>query len=65
MGEQEFLGGAEGVVLTNAADMALVVCVSHDGAVDISCHVDNATAAAALRQVADYIENRPEGGPRG
>ncbi len=51
--DPRFLGGEKGMVVTDARDQALVVCVSRDGVVDANAHVPKDEAARILRQIAD------------
>ena len=53
--DPRFLGG-ETAVLTNAADMAFVVCVDWNGAVDMTANIDKPQMATLLRRIADTLD---------
>jgi len=63
--DPRFLGGAEGIVLTSAADMAFVVAVGWDGACDMQANVDKPTMARTLRMIADQIDPPTSPSPAG
>lgn len=54
--DPRFLGGNEGLVLTDAAQMRWVIAVGHDGAADVYANIDRPTMAAELRFIADSLD---------
>jgi small ligand-binding sensory domain FIST len=55
--DPRFLGGA-GMVLTNAADMAFVVTLDQNGAVDMQANIERSEMARHLRTIADHLDPR-------
>lgn len=53
--DPRFLGG-ERAVFTDTSKMALVVCVSPEGVVDMLCKLPKPQAAQVLRHIADSID---------
>ena len=56
--DPRFLGGAEGLVMTNMSDMAFALTIDYDGIVDMHAGdgISKQQAAKMLRQVADSLD---------
>ena len=50
-------GGAEGMVLTDAREMAFVLAMGWAGAVDMQVNIDKPQLAKILRQIADKTDS--------